>query len=248
MIFYFSGTGNSRWVAEKIAEETEDVTFDITWKKTIDISEQERQIGFVFPIYAWGIPKPMVEFVKKMDKKKIFTYAVCTCGQDAGTALKKFSQIYHLESAYSLTMPNNYIIGSDLEAHETMLKKLQDAENEIHKICSEIVKRKKVYHVSEGRFAGFKTEIIHRGFQKFARDTKGFWVTDQCDGCGRCEKNCPASAIVIREEKPVWYGNCYQCMRCIHGCPQIAIQFGKKTQGRGRYSIQKLLTELNSDK
>ena len=66
MIFYFSGTGNSKWVANQIGEKIKDKTYDISILKEIPEIHNEEQIGFVFPIYAWGIPEPMVEFVKKL--------------------------------------------------------------------------------------------------------------------------------------------------------------------------------------
>ena len=107
MIFYFSGTGNSRWVANEIAKKINDKTFDISkLNKRIDI-DNEKQIGFVFPIYAWGIPEPMAIFIKKLKPSKTFTFGICTCGADAGIALKKFSKIYHLDSSYSIIMPSN---------------------------------------------------------------------------------------------------------------------------------------------
>ena len=72
MIFYFSGTGNSRWAAEQIAALTGDETRDISrLEKTPEI-RNERQIGLVFPIYAWGVPEPMLDFVKTLEKTNLY--------------------------------------------------------------------------------------------------------------------------------------------------------------------------------
>lgn len=69
MIFYFSGTGNSRWAAEQIAALTGDETRDISrLEKTPEI-RNEGQIGLVFPIYAWGVLEPMLDFVKTLEKQ-----------------------------------------------------------------------------------------------------------------------------------------------------------------------------------
>lgn len=62
MIFYFSGTGNSKWVAEKIAENIGDRVFDISSKENIPDVENENYIGFVFPVYAWGAPEIMISY------------------------------------------------------------------------------------------------------------------------------------------------------------------------------------------
>lgn len=64
MIFYFSGTGNSKWVAKNIAERINDRAYDISKLNEIPEIKKEKQIGLVFPIYAWGIPEPMILFAK----------------------------------------------------------------------------------------------------------------------------------------------------------------------------------------
>ena len=110
MIFYFSGTGNSKWVAKQIAEKINDKYLDISKINEIPEIYDEEQIGLIFPIYAWGIPEPITMFVKKLKKSKAFTYGICTCGANAGIALKRLSKIYHLDSSYSIIMPSNYII------------------------------------------------------------------------------------------------------------------------------------------
>lgn len=99
MIFYFSGTGNSRWAAEQIAALTGDETRDISrLEKTPEI-RNEGQIGLVFPIYAWGVPEPMLDFVKTWKKQTHLHSGVCTCGEEAGLAMKKLSALYPLRSS-----------------------------------------------------------------------------------------------------------------------------------------------------
>ena len=115
MIFYFSGTGNSRWVAKQLACLLGDQTCDITALTEIPDIKKEKQIGFVFPIYAWGAPEPMEAFAMKLPKTGAFSFGVCTCGEEAGMAMKQFSKCYPLDSSYSLVMPNNYIVGTDTE-------------------------------------------------------------------------------------------------------------------------------------
>ena len=70
MIFYFSGTGNSRGIAEMIAEKLQDTTVDIVGKNPDTFRlEKEAYIGFVFPVYAWAAPEVMLDFVKKLAEK-----------------------------------------------------------------------------------------------------------------------------------------------------------------------------------
>ena len=68
MIFYFSGTGNSAWVAERMAEALQDRTVAIAeasvQERTYALRADER-LGFVFPVYAWGPPK-LVQLYKSI--------------------------------------------------------------------------------------------------------------------------------------------------------------------------------------
>lgn len=246
MIFYFTGTGNSEWVAKKVADKLSDKAVDIISldlaKLKVELKiESEKYIGFVFPVYAWGVPEPMLNFAKSLKAVSAFTFGICTCGEDAGLAMKKLSKTYPLCSAYSIAMPNNYVIGSELESDEAVLNKIKNAEREIDKISLEISEGKKQYKVHEGSLASIKSSVVNKGFNKFARSTSPFWVIkDKCISCGLCAKGCPSKAIELENGNPVWKkGNCYQCLRCINSCPSKAIQYGKKTAGRKRYNIAK---------
>lgn len=138
MIFYFSGTGNSQWVAQTLAQKLNDQAQDIVRLNQIPSLEQEQQVGLVFPVYAWGAPELMMQFAKKLGKTSAFSFGVCTCGADAGLTMKKLSKIYHLDSSYSLAMPNNYIIGSEIDDDDTIVRKLSAARAELETIAAEI--------------------------------------------------------------------------------------------------------------
>lgn len=241
MIFYFSATGNSEWVAKTLAHLTGDQVYDISSKTARPDIRDQKQVGFVFPVYAWGVPEPMENFVKSLPKGKAFAFGVCTCGSEAGMAMKHFSKTYPLNSSYSLVMPNNYIVGSDTDSEQTIHAKLDAARKELQRMAGEISQQKQVYRVEEGSLAGLKSSLVNFGFNRFARTTKSFYVTDACNGCGLCAKNCPASTIVLKDGHPTWGTQCYQCLRCINECPTQAIQYGKATETRHRYTIWRYL-------
>jgi len=175
--------------------------FDIIALKEVPNLDQQKRIGFVFPIYAWGIAEPMLTFAKKLPQTNAFTYGVCTCGADAGVAKKKLSKLYQLESCYSVAMPSNYIVGSDVEDEGIIHKKIADAKIESQRIASEILQSEKVYRVNEGSLALLKSNLACMGFNKFGRNTKPFYATEQCNGCGLCAKNCPMSTIILVDGK-----------------------------------------------
>lgn len=237
MIFYFSGTGNSRWAARQLAALTGDEVRDIVGMDKAPDLVGETRIGLVFPVYAWGAPEPVLTFAKTLPRAGAFHFAVCTCGSEAGHTMKKLNAVWPIAASYSLVMPNNYIVGADVDDETTAKKKIETARASIERMAQEIRECKPVYQVEEGAMAGLKSSLVNFGFNRFARSTKSFYATDACNGCGLCEKNCPAFTITMNAGKPSWGERCYQCLRCINECPQRAIQYGKGTENRGRYMI-----------
>ncbi len=234
MIYYFSGTGNSKWIAEQIASKTDDIAVDMIECSTVP-SIDNQTIGIVFPIYAWGAPEPVQDFVKKLVGKPNFTFGVCTCGAEAGYAMKKLCGLFPLNSIYSVAMPNNYVIGSDLESNEVIVSKIAKAQEKLKKIADQVISAQSVVDVNKGKLAWIKSNLANLGFNKFARSTKPFYVTGKCTSCRQCAKDCPAKTISIIDGKPQWSKKCYQCTACINLCPAKAIEYGKATCARSRY-------------
>lgn len=246
MIFYFSGTGNSRWIACELARRLGDRALDIIDSAAVraaaDLSGEQR-VGFVFPIYAWGVPEPMEAFAERAAiPGEAFTFGVCTYGAEAGRAMRKIARKVPLDSTYGIAMPNNYVIGSELEPPETVRAKIAAAGVEIDRIAGDVAGRVRADRVSEGAAALLKSTFATWGFNRFARATKPFAATDACVGCGRCAAGCPSRAIELADGVPRWVkDSCYQCLRCINECPVRAIEYGEATRGRARYSIERYL-------
>ena len=140
-------------------------------------------------------------------------------------------------------MPKNYITGSDTDDEGKIRQKIAAARGELERMAREIQAQERVYRVHEGGLAGVKSHFANFGFNKFARSAKPFFAESSCNGCGLCQSSCPAHAITLRANKPVWAAQCYQCMGCINACPQQAIQYGKATAGRRRYTIRRYLPQ-----
>lgn len=124
-----------------------------------------------------------------------------------------------------------------------ILQKITAARKELERMAQEIRRQERVYRVHKGGSAGLKSHLANFGFNKFARSAKPFFAEDSCNGCGQCVRNCPASAISLRNGTPVWAAQCFQWLRCINECPQQSIQYGKSTAGRRRYTIRAYLPQ-----
>ncbi len=243
MIYYFSGTGNSRWVAKTLAKKICVSLSNIMDCNINSLPIDEEIFGIVFPVYAWGAPEPVIDFVKRLRGTPSFSFAICTCGSEAGYAIEKLTQIVSFDSMYSIAMPSNYILGADLEDKKSMHKKIDNAKLALDVIAAQIASRTSVKEVTEGSFPWIKSNLANLGFRKFGRNTKLFHATENCTSCMKCVKDCPANTIELINGKPKWGELCYQCMACINLCPERAIEYGKKTYRRGRYSLESLVVE-----
>lgn len=244
MIFYFSGTGNSRYVAKELACATNDTVVNITKDEMDKVCEyvikEGENLGFVFPIYWWGMPTLVEEFVQKMKLKLLgenYVYGVCTYGLEPCNGLHDLKRILQkkeirLQATFEVKMVDNYVVGYELAEKAKQEMVCKQAAEKVEKIISD-VKVKKEIKVTDV-FATTIKPIVHKAY-KCTDHRKKFFVTEDCTGCGYCAKNCPCQAIVMENQKPVWKENCAFCLKCIHSCPKQALQNGKGTIGRTRY-------------
>lgn len=250
MIFYFSGTGNSYYAAKKIAEVQEEKLVNITDEMNKEENtfyyplEYGEKLGFVFPVYAWAIPKIVLEFIRNCNFKSdgtFYTFAVCTCGGSAGNTIEQLKkeltekQII-LNSGFSVVMPDNFVVGMNVPNQEKAKEILKKSEITLEKINKVIQHQKQdFFKVKKGSFNTVKSQIVSHLFQAFATKTKKFYATNACISCGLCERVCTSNAISL-DGKPVWIKKrCNMCLACINQCPKKAIQYGKCTIKRNRY-------------
>lgn len=240
MIYYFSGTGNSEWVAKKIASLTNDSALDIAelvrnGKAYITVKSGD-VLGLIFPVYAWSPPYFVLDFLKSIKVEEgAFCFAVCTCGDEAGLTIKIVEKMIPLNSGYSVSMPNNYILLADVDSADIEKQKLDAAKIRVQKIADDVLSKKSVFDFKRGSLAFLKSNLINFSFNKYAMSSKPFFVEATCNSCGICAAKCPTQNIKIVDGKPVWGQNCLQCLSCLNRCPQKAIQYGKKTKNKGRY-------------
>lgn len=242
MVFYFSGTGNSKWVAEKLATLIDDEVVnivDVVNEKRSYHFNQSQTVGIVFPVYAWSVPPIVLDFLQHLHPNGAYTFAICTCGDECGYTMQKLSRKIHLDSVFSIIMPNNYIIGYNVDHEVLAQKKINQANVKIPEICKVVQAKKKAFVIDKGRYALIKSTLVAWVFNHFMRSTKKFYVKENCISCGLCKKVCTAKTISFVEGKPVWDKKCNRCLACIHRCPERAIQYGKHTESKGRYFMSK---------
>ena len=276
MIYYFSGTGNSLHVARHLADALGENLCPIAPllltrggganQQVPPRGDLEEAIGLVFPVYAWGIPNVVEQFVRNYKATLLggrlkggFLYAVMTCGDDMGYADKVLEKALgrKLDAAFSVLMPDVYVClpGFDVDSPRECKEKYAREEAQVKETAACISARKQVRQLKRGPFPLTKTYIIRPLFNRYLLTDKYFHVdASKCISCGRCRKSCPVGNIILcptgeehgeeGNEIPHWQSHCSGCLACYHACPYHAINFGTMTQKKGQYN---LLKQLNSD-
>ena len=247
MIFYFSGTGNSRYVAKHLATLTNDTYLPITSNELLPTDD--KRIGIVFPVHAWSAPIVMEDFLRtKLSQLIVHTnpyiYMVCTCGDDIGKTHRIVSELlqkngHKLSAAFSLIMPDSYIglPGFDVNSGEVEQKKIEESIQKLPHIAELILTETKTEEVKPGPFPWSKSYILRPLFYRFFAGVRLFRTTDICIGCGRCKNICPMNNITLVNKRPQWGENCANCLACYHICPKRCIEYGKYSKGKGQYKL-----------
>lgn len=248
MIFYFTGTGNSKFIADKLGaclgEKTIDIGKALKNSEFIYDCSEEDNIGFVFPTYGWSIPTTVSEFVTNMELDNIpesaYVFAVNNCGSSSGRALYDLNKLLAdknitLDYCRSIVFPDNYIPMFNVPEDEEVKKILRSANIKLANVINNIMRNKKSLDIKKGIML-LSYKIINTLFVKFMNGTSKFTVSDKCVGCGLCSEICNSQAIEIQDGKPVWIKkNCVHCLACISRCPVEAIEYGSKTKDKVRY-------------
>ena len=267
MIYYFSGTGNSKYIAVKLSEDLNidnkniadflDNINSVSNKNDFDKMLNTESIGIVFPTYYFGPPMMIKEFLNELStlyrlnninlKDKyiyiIYTYEAYSAGLEL--KLKKIFNNIDLSFNYikGIKMPNNFSIYYDIQSEELRDKILDEADILVKSVAEDIRDRKQ-NNVKANIFDQIISNILYPVY-KNGRKTKRFNVDDKCISCGLCERVCPSKAIELESGKPIWVKKqCEFCLACYNRCPVNSIQIGNWTKNRKRYFNPRLKEDI----
>ena len=249
MILYFSGTGNSNYVAKRIADALGDALVNLNDRiKASDTSlvETGERVIIVTPTYAWRIPRIVRDWLRKTelrDAKR--AWFGMTCGSEIGNA-DKYNRELCAEKAIScmgtaqIVMPENYIAMFSAPQADEAQKIVAKAEPSIDRAIAAIQNNQPFAPTRNNLYDRFMSGPVNPIFYKFFVKANAFTVSSACIGCGQCVKRCPMNNVTLKDGKPFWGKNCTHCMACICYCPKEAIEYGKKSVGQPRYHFEAL--------
>jgi len=249
-IYFFSGTGNSLYVAKELRRRLPQAELipivKLLHQDTI-VSAGET-VGLVFPLHGMTVPVPVRLFLRKVDLRSArYVFAVVT---RAGTVSRAFEYVgkrlrkqdRRLDAGFVINMPHNdpKLVDFRVATKEEMTVLESTAQAQLDSI-QEIVSHERKHREKDLTGVGFpfirpirylvERLILFAMFLSERKGVKDYFYTDaKCTGCGICERVCLARKIRLAGGRPVWEEKvkCYMCYTCLNYCPAQAVQIKSK--------------------
>lgn len=254
-IYYFSGTGNTWWLAnrlqEKLGEKNNLVDcYSIETVMIEDVVIQLTEVDHVilgFPVYGSTAPKPMLDFINLFptaphhQTMSIFaTQALASgdtawkIGQDLIKKGYQLNQARHFRMMNNLHLPkfrfyppkNDDRLDKLLEA---TLPKVESFAQEIINDEKHIIGNNPIGHCLGNLQRRFIDAMIQKACKEFTIDVS------RCILCGKCQRICPTANIEYNRNSIEFSASCSLCLRCYSQCPTAAILLGEGSQDTVKY-------------
>lgn len=238
IIFYFTGTGNSLYIARQLAEENTELLSIPQMVKQGKYEFEADEIGIVYPIYGHMPPNMVRRFIQKANLKADYLFAVLTYGNRKCNAVEIWDEVSRqaekrFDYIGTIIMVDNWLPNFDMNEQMKIDKHIPV---NLQKITADInggrhwhepvTEEERQQHQGFMQRSGLDPEV---GF--LIKSEKSFTVTDACIDCGICTYVCPRGNYELTSRGAKMSGDCEFCFACIQNCPQKAIQFRKSEDG-----------------
>lgn len=242
VIFWFSGTGNTRALVQCVSEQLPGTMLVPMVTAVGDEAAAADTVGIAFPVYYFGLPLYVLDFLRRVTiPRDAFVYTLATMGGSSGVAHQEAAARLSerglaLGAGWSVKMPGNYtpLYGApSARAQERCFAAMPDRAAQI----AAAVAKRQPGPLEDSLLPLRLVSPLFRcvGVKRTPHADQAFRVSDHCTSCGVCERVCPVQNIRLEEGRPTWLGHCEQCMACLQWCPVEAVEAGWITRGRTRY-------------
>ena len=250
-LIVWSGTGNTRRVAEQIAgaARTLGATARVLAGITVDDKQSSgsRLLGFLAPTHGFTAPWPLWKAaLTTPGVRGTDVFVLVTRGGTRvagklfsgfeGTATYLPAAILALRGARirgvgAIDMPLNWTVVHSAFDDESVAAIVARGDERADDFAQKILHGEKVFGGLIQLVLGLAILPLSLGYMLIARLmlAKMFFADENCTSCGTCESICPQGAVRLRgkSKRPYWSFHCQNCMRCMSNCPTNAIQGGQ---------------------
>jgi ferredoxin len=250
-LIVWSGTGNTRHVAERIADSARlQGTAARVLTNGIPVGEDpppSRLVGLLAPTHGFTAPWPLIKAalttpnVRGADAFVLVTrggtrIAGRTVAGFEGTAAYLPAAILALRGARvrgagAIDMPLNWTVVVPAAGSQDVSTVVARGDAQVDEFSQHILKGESAFSGFAQLALGVLILPLSLGYMLIARLmlAKMFFADERCTSCGTCEKHCPQGAVHLRgpARRPYWTYDCQNCMRCMSNCPTDAIQGGQ---------------------
>lgn len=250
-LYYFSGTGNTAWVVDRLVEQLTQLGDEVTARSCEQVAaagvdvEACDLLGVAFPVHTSLAPSLFRDFIAALPPaagKPLF--ALTTAGYVAGdTAWHEVGPLR--AKGYEPFLLANVVVANNLRlpllsplpiaSEKAMARRLRRASVKVARLARRIHRQERYVEGAGpfGRLLGVTQRLSVGPFETLA--FRGFYADERCTKCGWCAKHCPVENIELRAAGVTFLDHCMLCMRCYSFCPQQAIQSTARTRNVRRY-------------
>ena len=233
VMLYFSGTGNSKYIAElfstNLSVACHSIEENIDFAQLLDANEI---VAFCYPVYMSRVPRIMREFVAyHMDSLKGKNLIIfCTQMILSGDGARAFADLFprgHVQVVYAehFFMPNNVssALFLPMASDKCVKAYLRRSERRMEGVCRNIeagIVKKRGFNVLSRALGLIQAPLLSPVEKKANNSVR---VSGGCTKCGICVSACPMNNLVCDDVGISHMHNCTMCYRCINRCPEKAI-------------------------
>lgn len=240
IIFYFTSTGNSLYIAKALQDSLNATLYSIPKvlrEKKFDFSDEV--IGIITPTHNFSTPLLTRLFLSQAKLECKYLFTLFTCGGSTLGALDEYAsfmqkQGLRLDYLNKIAMMDNYLKFWDMKEQEKKLPSKHTQER-FEEILQDI-KERRVYRAKSNVFYKYLSQLTYFYCSKFVANHKQFSIEDSCINCNVCSQVCPVDNILPSTPKPIYQDHCIFCLACTHHCPTHSIRLkGEKSIERYRH-------------
>jgi Pyruvate/2-oxoacid:ferredoxin oxidoreductase delta subunit len=252
LIYYFSGTGNAKSVADWIGGDAAKRSWnvEITNVAAIDRRKvltpvQNTMIGFVAPTHGFNLPPIMMYFIfhfpRASSGNRVFVLNTRGGTRFGSIFLPGLSGIalwlpalvlwvkgYRIIGLRSIDLPSNWISIHPGLKDDAVISIYRRCRQKTHQFAGDILNNRRnfraVFDIVQDCLIT-PVSLLYFLMGRFVL-AKSFYAGSRCTNCRQCLRNCPVDAITTVSGQPYWTFRCESCMRCMNECPVRAIETG----------------------